>query len=173
VITGARDRICGDLPGYRMLLERARSAATAHPAYAWRAADGPGPRGQCGVASAWVAHELRGVHGIEATYCCGALESDAAGVTGIDHHCWLEVGHPVDPGRLVIDMTSDQASGLGRTTLCASHEDLAQQGLRYVVKVRRHLDELGHDSVWPRFLLLREAVRALGEPPEVTRIRSS
>jgi hypothetical protein len=146
------------LSGYRRLLESAWSADTAHPSYAKDFADNPGPRGQCGVASVWLARELRTKFGIEATYCYGRLDVDIPGVQSVAHHCWLEIGRQSDPGRLVVDLTCDQATGLGRETLCEMHKELARQGLRYDASFRHRLDELKRDRVWFRFLELDDSV---------------
>jgi hypothetical protein len=143
---------------YRQLLESAWSADTAHPSYAKDFADNPGPRGQCGVASVWLARELRTKFGIEATYCYGHLDVSLAGVQSVAHHCWIEIGCSVDPARLVVDLTCDQATGLGRETLCEPHEDLAKGGLGYRALFRRPLDELKSDRVWFRFLELDDSV---------------
>ncbi|HTX82483.1 MAG TPA: hypothetical protein VME44_09910 [Streptosporangiaceae bacterium] len=146
------------LSGYRRLLESAWSTDTAHPSYAKDFADNPGPRGQCGVASVWLARELRSKFGIEATYCYGRLDVDIPGVQPVDHHCWIEVGRQSDPCRLVVDLTCDQAIGLGRETLCETHEDLIGRGLRYGALFRHRLDELKRDRVWFRFLELDDSV---------------
>jgi hypothetical protein len=146
------------LPEYRRLLESAWSADTAHPSYAKDFADNPGPRGQCGVVSVWLARELRTKFGIEATYCYGRLDVDIPGVQPVAHHCWLEIGQQSDLGRLVVDLTCDQATGLGRETLCETHEELARQGLRYDALFRHRLDKLKRDRVWFRFLELDDSV---------------
>lgn len=148
----------GRLMNYRKLLEAAWSAETAHPSYMRTFREQPGPRGQCGVASVWLAREIRAEHGFEATYCYGRLEVSIPGVDSVDHHCWIELGSAPDCRRLVVDLTCDQASGLGRETLCETYEDLVRQGLVYNATFRRKLDELEQDRVWPRFLLLRDAV---------------
>jgi len=146
------------LPEYRRLLESAWSADTAHPSYAKDFAENPGPRGQCGVVSVWLARELRTKFGIEATYCYGRLDVDIQGVQPVAHHCWLEVGRQSDPGRLVVDLTCDQATGLGRETLCETHSELATQGFRYDALHRHRLDALTRDRVWFRFLELDDSV---------------
>jgi hypothetical protein len=146
------------LPEYRRLLESAWSSDTAHPSYARDFVENPGPRGQCGVASVWLARELRTQFGIEATYCYGRLDVNIPCVQPVAHHCWLEIGRQSDPGRLVVDLTCDQATGLGRETLCEKHEDLARQGLRYDALYRHRLDELKQDRVWFRFLELDDSV---------------
>jgi hypothetical protein len=143
---------------YRKLLEAAWSAETAHPSYMRTFRERPGPRGQCGVASVWLARELRKQYGLEATYCYGRLEVGIPSVGSVDHHCWLELGPESDCQRLVVDLTCDQASGLGRETLCEAYEDLVRSGLVYTAMFRRKLDELDQDRVWPRFLLLKDAV---------------
>jgi hypothetical protein len=146
------------LSEYRRLLESAWSADTAHPSYVRDFSDNPGPRGQCGVASVWLARELRTKFGIEATYCYGRLDVDIPGVQPVAHHCWIEVGQQSDPGRLVVDLTCDQASGLERKTLCEMHDELAKQGFHYNAVYRHRLDELKHDRVWFRFLELDDSV---------------
>jgi hypothetical protein len=146
------------LPKYRRMLESVWSADTAHPSYARDFADNPGPRGQCGVASVWLARELRTNFGIEATYCYGQLDVDIPGVQPVAHHCWIEIGRQSDPGRLVVDLTCDQATGLGRETLCETHEELDRQGIRYGAVFRYRLDELKRDRVWFRFLELDDSV---------------
>jgi hypothetical protein len=146
------------LPEYRRLLESAWSADTAHPSYMKDFADNPGPRGQCGVVSVWLARELRTKFGIEATYCYGRLDVDIPGVQPVAHHCWLEIGRQSDPNRLVVDLTCDQATGLGRETLCEMHEELAAQGLHYNAQFRHRLDALKRDRVWFRFLELDDSV---------------
>jgi len=157
-MSNCRKELDAKLADYRRLLQIAWSADTAHPSYVKSFAENPGPRGQCGVASVWLARELRTVYGVEATYCYGRLEADIPGVEPVDHHCWLEVGRSSDPNRLVVDLTCDQATGLDRETLCDTYGDLAKQGLHYVAAFRRRLDELRQDRVWPRFLLLNDAV---------------
>jgi hypothetical protein len=146
------------LPGYRRILEGVWSADTAHPSYAKEFADNPGPRGQCGVASVWLARELRTRFGIEATYCYGQLDVDIPGVQPVAHHCWIEIGPQSDPGRLVVDLTCDQATGLDRQTLCEMHQELARQGIRYDAVYRFRLDELKRDRVWFRFLELDDSM---------------
>ena len=146
------------LPEYRRMLESVWSADTAHPSYARDFADNPGPRGQCGVASVWLARELRTNFGIEATYCYGRLDVDIPGVQPVAHHCWIEIGSESDPGRLVVDLTCDQATGLGRETLCETHEELGRLGIRYGAVFRYRLDELKRDRVWFRFLELDDSV---------------
>jgi len=146
------------LPEYRRMLESVWSADTAHPSYARDFADNPGPRGQCGVASVWLARELRTNFGIEGTYCYGRLDVDIPGVQPVAHHCWIEIGSESDPGRLVVDLTCDQATGLGRETLCETHEELGRQGIRYGAVFRYRLDELKRDRVWFRFLELDDSV---------------
>jgi hypothetical protein len=146
------------LPGYRSMLEGAWSADTAHPSYAREFADNPGPRGQCGVASVWLARELRTRFGIEATYCYGQLDVDIPGVQPVAHHCWIEIGPESDASRLVVDLTCDQATGLDRQTLCEMHKDLASEGIRYGAVYRFRLDELKRDRVWFRFLELDDSM---------------
>jgi hypothetical protein len=146
------------LPAYRKMLESVWSADTAHPSYAREFADNPGPRGQCGVASVWLARELRTRFGIEATYCYGRLDVDIPGVQPVAHHCWIEIGRQADPGRLVVDLTCDQATGLDRQTLCEMHQELAVQGIRYDSVYRFRLDELKRDRVWFRFLELDDSM---------------
>jgi len=159
---GEKIEISGRLSDYRKTLERAWSACTVHPGYIRDYEANPGPRGQCGVASVWLARELRVRHGIEATYCYGKLETEVAGVEPVDHHCWLEIGPAADPGRLVIDLTCDQARGLKQTTLCDFHGDLSRRGLRYITSARQRLDELDQDRVWSRYLALRDTVEGVG-----------
>ena len=146
------------LPEYRRLLESAWSADTAHPSYAKDFADNPGPRGQCGVSSVWLARELRTKFGIEATYCYGRLDVNIRDVQPVAHHCWLEIGLQTDSNRLVVDLTCDQATGLGRETLCEMHGELAAQGLHYKAQFRHRLDALKRDRVWFRFLELDDSV---------------
>jgi len=157
-----KTEISGGLSRHRRILEQAWSACTVHPGYIRDFETNPGPRGQCGVASVWLARELRVRHGIEATYCYGRLETEVAGVSPVDHHCWLEIGSATDPGRLVIDLTCDQAQGLRQTTLCEFHADLSRQGLRYIAFARQRLDELDQDRVWSRYLALRDTVEGVG-----------
>jgi hypothetical protein len=157
-----KTEISSRLPDYRKTLEKAWSSCTVHPGYIRDFEANPGPRGQCGVASVWLARELRVRDGIEAMYCYGKLETDVSGVEPVDHHCWLEIGSPTDPGRLVIDLTCDQAEGLRQATLCEFHGDLSRQGLRYVTHARRRLDELDQDRVWSRYLALRDTVEGVG-----------
>ena len=145
------------LAGCRLLLERAWSAETAHPSYA-AGGGGAGPRGQCGASSAWLAAQLRFRYGIESAYCYGRLQPDVSGVGPVDHRCWLEIGPPYAPRLLVIDITSDQAPGLGRNVICEPGDLLERYGLRYIANSRRTPDDLGSDSAWPRYLLLSEAV---------------
>lgn len=161
-LASRKSEISSHLADFRRFLEEAWSVGTVHPGYIKEFTTSPGPRGQCGVASVWLARELRVKHGIEASYCYGNLETDVPGVEPVDHHCWVEIGPAADPGRLVIDLTCDQASGLGQETLCESHGDLARRGLRYVAFARHRLDELDQDRVWSRFLSLRDTVEGVG-----------
>jgi len=149
-----------ELRRYRQLLESAWSVNTAHPRYALDAGRSsmPNPRGQCGVTSAWLAVELHGRHNLDATYCYGSLEIDIPGVPAVRHHCWLEIGEPENPHRLVIDLTSDQAVGLNRDIICEPHDELVAQGMRYVASTRLPHDRLPSDPVWSRLEALLDVV---------------
>jgi hypothetical protein len=162
VVVGVKNKISRQMRDNRRFLESAWSVDTVHPGYIKEFAAAPGPQGQCGIASVWLARELRVRYGIEATYCYGNLETDVPGVKPVDHHCWLEIGAPADPRRLVVDLTCDQAIGLGEATLCEWHGDLERRGLRYVSFTRRRLDELDQDRVWSRYLSLRDTLEAIG-----------
>jgi hypothetical protein len=142
---------------YRRTLESCWSRETVHPRYSMDAADVTGPRGQCGVSSVWLARRLRSEFGMNSTYCYGRLSVALPGVKSVDHHCWVEIGDHRDAGRMVIDLTCDQAEGLQRSVLCDRHDDLAARGLSYEVRSRLDLDELPEDRVWRRFLALSDA----------------
>lgn len=146
---------------YRQLLEAAWSAETIHPGYATE--DGPTTpsRGQCGVTSVWLARTLHTEYEVEATYCYGTLTIERPQLGNVDHHCWLEIGKSDDPSRIVIDLTCDQAEGLGSPILCEEYRKLAKRGVRYEARSRLEMNELDRDRVWKRFQALRTAVDSL------------
>ncbi|TKK88832.1 hypothetical protein FDA94_12200 [Herbidospora galbida] len=142
------------LSGQRALLENHWSDSTAHPKYFEIPREEADPRGQCGVASVWLARKLRTDLRVEPTYCFGRLSFDAAGVGDVDHHCWVEIGDGADPRRTVIDLTGDQARGNDVRVITGPHEELRSRGIHYEPTSRLPLDALPTDRVWPRFLVL-------------------
>lgn len=149
------------LLGYRRMLETCWSDRTVHPRYQEPAVVGGDPRGQCGVTSVWLTRALRSELLLESAYCYGSLRFDRADVEDVRHHCWVEVGRPGDPRRLVIDLTGDQSAGAGEPIVLGEHRDLAGRGLRYEPAARLSLDELPRDRVWQRFLALDDRLSAL------------
>ncbi|WP_157520645.1 hypothetical protein [Herbidospora daliensis] len=137
---------------HRALLENHWSGATAHPKYFEIPRGEADPRGQCGVASVWLARRLRTDLRVEPTYCFGRLSFDAAGVGDVDHHCWVEIGEGNDPRRTVIDLTGDQAEGNAERIITGPHDELRARGIHYEPISRLPLDALPTDRVWPRFL---------------------
>jgi hypothetical protein len=148
------------LKNYRLHLQQGWSVETLHPAYRAEPAGGPPSRGQCGVSSVWLARKLRDV-GLEATYCYGRMSFEDPAAVAVDHHCWLEIGDVNDDGRLVIDVTSDQALGLDRPVLCEPHHELKRQGIHYEAGSRLTFDQLEDDRVWDRFMKLKEKLEPL------------
>jgi len=144
---------------YRRILEKAWSAETMHPSYLTEVDQiGPSSRGQCGVSSVWLARELADVYHAEPTYCYGDLLFPDGSGEPVTHHCWVEVGDHDDPGRVVIDLTSDQAEPSRDGIVCASHRELLSRGMNYVAHSRQGLEDLVRDRVWARFLLLDDAI---------------
>ncbi len=141
---------------YRKEIQAAWSARTAHPRYMLEYQDPADPRGQCGVASVWLARALRHEFGVESTYCYGQLKSTNPAISSVEHHCWVEIGRPSDPFRTIIDLTSDQAAGMEGPVLCGRHRELAADGLSYNSVSRLRLDELPKDRVWRRFIVLND-----------------
>lgn len=141
---------------YRKEIQAVWSARTAHPRYMLEYQDPADPRGQCGVASVWLARALRHEFGIESTYCYGQLRSTNPAISSVEHHCWVEIGRQSDPSRTIVDLTCDQAAGMGGPVLCGSHQDLAADGLSYNSVSRLRLDELPKDRVWRRFIVLSD-----------------
>jgi hypothetical protein len=109
---------------------------------------------------------------IDATYCCGRLSIDGPAPGSIDYHCWLEIGTQDDPGRLIVDLTCDQASGIGQKVLCEEHRSLLVRGIRYEADLRSDPEKLQSDPsgsgqrVWRRYHALVEAVGRPGEALE-------
>ncbi|MFB4310612.1 hypothetical protein [Actinomadura sp. GTD37] len=141
---------------YRKEIQAAWSARTAHPRYTLEYQDPADPRGQCGVASVWLARALRHEFGVESTYCYGQLKSTNPAISSVEHHCWVEIGERPDPFRTIIDLTCDQATGMEGPVLCGRHQDLAADGLSYNSVSRLRLDELPKDRVWRRFIVLSD-----------------
>ncbi|MDF5757566.1 hypothetical protein [Spongiactinospora sp. TRM90649] len=147
------------LAGYRGVLQSAWSSRTAHPLYLDGAPpDAAPPRGQCGVASVWLARRLHAERGIAALYCVGSVTFAANDRRAVRHHCWIEVGDPEDPRRVVIDLTADQADDATEPVVFARHADLLARGVSYTPVSRQRLDELPGDRVWRRFLALSDVV---------------
>lgn len=143
---------------YRQILEDAWSRRTIHPSYLADDRSGSTSRGQCGVSSVWLARELRRCFGVEANYCYGDLIFHDGTSKPVAHHCWVEIGEGIDPTRLVVDLTCDQAESLDQPVLCAPHDNLVKQGMEYQARTRLTLDELPADRVWHRFMALSDAV---------------
>lgn len=155
----------------RQRLEAGWSTKTMHPSYAVGLANGLGPmsRGQCGVSSLWLAVDLKRRLRIDAAYCCGRLSTDGPAAGSIDYHCWLEIGASNDAGRLIVDLTCDQAEGLGEKVLCEQFRTLLQRGIRYQADWRSDPEKLQSDPtgsgqrVWRRY---HELVETIGRPGE-------
>ena len=141
----------------RESLERAWTSRTIHPAFADQYRAGK-PIGQCGVSSVWLARRLRSDFNVEGTYCYGDLSFDDARIGSVRRHCWIEIGDLAQADRLVIDLTADQASGFGERVIVFSMHDLRARGIYYDGRIRKGLDELPADAVWPRFLILSDIV---------------
>src|SRR5215211_2087452 len=145
------------IPEMRESLERAWTSRTIHPAFADQYRAGK-PIGQCGVSSVWLARRLRSDFNVEGTYCYGDLSFDDARIGSVRRHCWIEIGDLAQADRLVIDLTADQASGFGERVIVFSMHDLRARGIYYDGRIRKGLDELPADAVWPRFLILSDIV---------------
>jgi hypothetical protein len=141
---------------YRTKIQATWSEQTVHPKYKTKYDDPADPRGQCGVASVWLARALRHEFGVESTYCYGRLNATNPRISSVEHHCWVEIGDESDPFRTVIDLTSDQAVGMEGPVLCGKHADFVADGLSYDSVSRLRLDELPKDRVWRRFMVLSD-----------------
>jgi hypothetical protein len=148
----------GLLPRYRSLLEAAWSTRTMHPSYLSEAGKRSGSTGQCGVSSVWLVRELRTVFQVEANYCYGRLSFRQQHIGAVNHHCWVEVGEPTNPRRIVVDLTCDQAQGLDQQIMCETFDRLQSRGVIYESHARLTLDQLHSDRVWHRFAALDDAV---------------
>jgi hypothetical protein len=154
-----------DLHYYRKLLQDAWSDRTIHESF--RSAPGeqaPASRGQCGVSSAWLVERLRTAdRSLELSYCYGDVLSTVYDEPVLPRHCWVEVGAKNDPGRLVVDLTGDQAESLrDYPVLCLPHDELIHY-LRVdyqATHVRLNPDELRGDLVQQRLGILKRRLRA-------------
>jgi hypothetical protein len=144
------------LQRYRAILERTWTAETAYPrTIAELDAYTPGdPRGQCGVTSAWLAQELQRQFDLQPLFCRGSLRFSDATVESVPDHCWLEIGSPQDPARVILDLTSDQAKGFSRSIVCDTARTLGRQGITYDSIERMPIGNLPTNPVWPRYELL-------------------
>ncbi|PZG46565.1 hypothetical protein C1I98_14420 [Spongiactinospora gelatinilytica] len=159
------------LTGYRGLLQDAWSSETAAPRYVGDGGPQGSGRGQCGVASVWLARRLHADHGMVPLYCVGSVTFTTGAQPDVPHHCWIEVGDPRDPQRVIIDLTADQAAGSPKPIVFARHSDLIAQGIRYTPLFRQRLDELPANRVWRRFLTLSDLVdrHGTGHPADTGR----
>jgi hypothetical protein len=144
------------LPEFRELLEQGWSSRTVHPDFA--GSPFGSPKGQCGVSSVWLAREIRHRFRLDATYCYGRLSSRTGQFDDVDRHCWIEIGPSNSENRLVIDLTADQAEGFNERIVHEEWAALSGRGVRYEARMRRSLDELILDAVWPRFIALSDAL---------------
>jgi hypothetical protein len=119
---------------------------------------GPPSRGQCGVSSVWLARELADVFHVMPTYCYGDLLFPDGSGEPVTHHCWVEVGDENNPGRTVIDLTSDQVDPSRDGVVCGSHDELLAGGMNYEAHSRLGLEDVERDRVWHRFVLLDDAI---------------
>jgi len=153
-----------ELSYYRKRLQDAWSDETIHESF--RGAPGeqaPESRGQCGVSSAWLVEKLRAAdRSLELFYCYGDVLSTVYDEPVLPRHCWVEVGDEHDPGRLVIDLTGDQAESLrDYPVLCLPHDELIHR-LRVdyqATHVRLDPDELRDDLVQRRLGILKGRLR--------------
>ncbi|MEW9529728.1 hypothetical protein [Microbispora sp. NPDC049125] len=184
-----RDHSCGDpvppagvdfaspewrerLTSYRRLLEAHWSSATVHPRCHEVHGSTREPGGQCGVASVWLTRKLQTDLLLDPTYCYGRLRFDRDDLDDVSHHCWVEIGRPSDPRRLVVDLTGDLAGdraagrqgagdrgdGAAGPVVMGEHHALRSRGVRYEPVSRLRLDELPRDRVWLRFLALDDGL---------------
>lgn len=140
------------LTAYRTRIQPAWSKATAHPSF--EGADGS-PVGQCGVTSAWLQQRLREDHEIAAWYCIGAVRIHNRVIQS--GHCWLEIGE--DRTRLIADLTAGQVQYLSNfEILFAPYWELRQDGIAYLPRIRKTIEQLLSDPVADRLALLESAL---------------
>ncbi|TDO45252.1 hypothetical protein EV643_11325 [Kribbella sp. VKM Ac-2527] len=160
-----RDALFDALRYYRNQLQDAWSDETIHESF--RSASGeqaPASRGQCGVSSAWLVERLRADdRSLKLSYCYGDVLSTVDDTPVLPRHCWVEIGDEDDPGRLVVDLTGDQAESLrDYPVLCLPHDEL-RRDLRTeyrVTYVRLDPEGLRNDLVQPRLGILKRRLRA-------------
>jgi hypothetical protein len=141
------------LPGYRATLEDRWSLSTIHPDYteSYRVKD---PLGQCGVSSAWLARQLSRQFHVTATYCYGSLNFQRDESAAVPRHCWVEID--IAGTVFIVDLTADQATGFDEQIVFESESGLRNRGLHYDARVRKGIEELLWDPVWPRVCLLSQ-----------------
>lgn len=123
----------------------------------------PISRGQCGVASLWIARELAD-YGCDAVFVEGAILLDLAGVTVPDQHCWVEVGLPGDEAKRIVDVTADQYGTLDGSIVfvgISASEDSPQCYVRDSEHVHDPYD-IPHRKLLARYTILEARMRATG-----------